>query len=112
MKRIIRTTPKDRRTNRVRKAIKGVHPRLSVYRSNRFIRAQIIDDAQGVTLASASSEKENLRGKSAAEAVGKKIAAEGKKAGVTKVVFDRGGYSYEGNIKALADAAREGGLEF
>ena len=92
-------------------------PRLSVFRSGKHIYAQVIDDAEATTLAAASTnEKEGKTGKSynveAASAVGKKIAERALAAGVKQVVFDRGGYIYHGRVKALADAAREGGLEF
>ncbi|MCW5725307.1 MAG: 50S ribosomal protein L18 [Maricaulaceae bacterium] len=94
-------------------------PRLSVFRSSKHIYAQVIDDAAGTTLASASSldadaKKACPKGSDvkAAEAVGKLVAERAKKAGVTDVVFDRGGYLYHGRVKALADAAREGGLNF
>ncbi|GGK24804.1 50S ribosomal protein L18 [Salinarimonas ramus] len=94
-------------------------PRLSVFRSSKQIYAQIIDDAQGHTLASASSLEKDLREKlktgadtAAAAEIGKLVAERAKAAGVTKVVFDRSGYIYHGRVKALADAAREGGLEF
>jgi large subunit ribosomal protein L18 len=94
-------------------------PRLSVFRSGRHIYAQVIDDAQGRTLAAASSlekaMREDLRtgaDKDAAVAVGKMVAERALAAGVTKVVFDRGPYLYHGRVKALADAAREGGLSF
>jgi len=94
-------------------------PRLSVFRSSKHIYAQVIDDVQGRTLAAASTLDESLRpglktgaNKDAAGAVGKLIAERAKAAGVTSVVFDRGGYLFHGRIKALADAAREGGLDF
>jgi large subunit ribosomal protein L18 len=91
-------------------------PRLTVYRSNKQIYAQIIDDAKGVTLASASSqgvkECENVNKVEQASVVGKLIAEKATKVGVDKVVFDRNGYLYHGRIKSLADAAREGGLKF
>jgi len=95
----------------------GTRPRLSIFRSGRHIYAQVIDDTQAVTLAAASTnEKDGKEAKSwnveAATSVGKKIAERAKKAGVTQVMFDRGGYIYHGRIKALADAARQGGLEF
>ncbi len=90
--------------------------RLSVFRSDKHISAQVIDDAQGVTLAAASSlEKdgpEKGSNKAAAEAVGKLVAERAKAAGITDVVFDRGGYIFHGRVKALADAAREAGLNF
>lgn len=93
-------------------------PRLSVFRSSKHIYAQVIDDAEGKTLAHASSLDPDFKaGKlganvEAAEAIGKLIAERARKAGVTDVVFDRGGYLYHGRVKALADAAREGGLNF
>jgi large subunit ribosomal protein L18 len=93
----------DRRKARVRRAIKaraGGRPRLSVFRSDKNIYAQIIDDANGRTLAAASSQ------------VGKVLAERATKAGIGEVVFDRGAYIYHGRVKALADAAREGGLSF
>ncbi|GHC93982.1 50S ribosomal protein L18 [Novosphingobium pokkalii] len=109
----------DRRRRRVRTALKaraGGRPRLSVHRTGRHIYAQIIDDAAGRTLAAASSlvkgEKSIGANIDAAALVGKQIAERAKEAGVTTVVFDRGGYLFHGRVKALADAAREGGLEF
>jgi large subunit ribosomal protein L18 len=112
----------DRRKARVRLAIRknaGGRPRLSVFRSSKQIYAQVIDDARGVTLASAStlekSNRESLKtgaDKSAAEQVGKLVAQRAVEAGVTEVVFDRGAYMYHGRVKALADGAREGGLKF
>jgi large subunit ribosomal protein L18 len=102
----------------VRKAANG-RPRLSVFRSSKHIYAQVIDDAEGKTLASASSIDKELRGNlksgadtGAAAEVGKVLAQRAIAAGVTQVVFDRGGYIYHGRVKALADAAREGGLSF
>jgi large subunit ribosomal protein L18 len=108
----------DRRAQRVRSKLRkigGGKPRLSVMRSSKHISVQVIDDGKGVTLAAASSlEKEFKGGKKSedAQAVGKLIAERAKKAGVTDVVFDRGGYLFHGRVKALADAAREGGLKF
>ena len=103
---------------KLRQAAKG-RARLSVFRSSRHIYAQIIDDAAGRTLAAASTLDAGLKAElktgadtAAASAVGKLIAERAKTAGVEKVVFDRGAYLYHGRIKALADAAREGGLEF
>jgi large subunit ribosomal protein L18 len=97
----------------------GGRPRLSVFRSERHIYAQVIDDRQGRTLAAASSLDKTLRGslrtgadKAAASAVGKLVADRALAAGVKAVVFDRGAYLYHGRVKALADAAREGGLAF
>jgi large subunit ribosomal protein L18 len=109
------------RARRVRTRLKAVgkgRPRLSVFRSSKNIYAQVIDDAQGVTLAAASSLEKGdgapAKGsdREAAAAIGKLIAERAKAAGVTDVVFDRGGYIYHGRIKALADAAREAGLNF
>ena len=102
----------------LRKAANG-RPRLSVFRSGKHIYAQVIDDSRGVTLAAASSLDKQLKpslktgaDRSAASEVGKLIAERAKAAGVTEVVFDRGGYLFHGRVKALADAAREGGLSF
>ena len=101
---------------RVRGKISGTSecPRLSVFRSNKQIYAQVIDDVNGVTLASASSLKvdEKLPKKEMAAKVGEMIAVSAKEAGVEKVAFDRNGYLYHGRIKELADAARKGGLKF
>lgn len=96
---------------RIRKQIIGTKdiPRLNVYRSNKNIYVQLIDDENGVTLASASSKGKNIE---AATKVGESIAKEAKKLKISKVVFDRSGYLYHGRVKALADAARENGLEF
>jgi large subunit ribosomal protein L18 len=110
-----------RRHFRVRKSIFGSpeRPRLNVFRSSTQIYAQIIDDYQGHTLASASSldaelrpDMEGLSNMEKAQKVGKAIAERAKKIGINQVVFDRGGYKYFGRVKALAEAAREGGLEF
>jgi large subunit ribosomal protein L18 len=118
-------TPKElfeRRKRRTRLSIKAKSDgrvRLSVFRSGKNIYVQVIDDSNGVTLASASSLDKEVKGslktgadKAAAAAVGKLIAERAKAAGITEVVFDRGGYIYHGRVKALADAAREGGLSF
>ena len=106
----------DRRKRRVRTALKaraGGRPRLSVFRSGRHIYAQIIDDTQGRTVAAASTlGSKGGSNVGAAANVGKSLAEAAKKAGVTTVVFDRGGFLFHGRVKALADAAREGGLEF
>ncbi|MGN6268568.1 MAG: 50S ribosomal protein L18 [Sphingomonas sp.] len=109
---------KRRRRNRSALRARGAgRPRLSVHRSGKHIYAQVIDDAEGKTLAAASTLEKDVRGKSganidAATEVGKRLAAAAKKAGVTQVVFDRGGFLFHGRVKALAEAAREGGLEF
>jgi large subunit ribosomal protein L18 len=108
---------RKRRHRRVRKKITGTadRPRLAVYRSNRGIAAQMIDDVAGHTLAAASSQEKDLakvgRGESPS-AVGKLLAERAQSAGVKTCVFDRGGYLYHGRVKALAEAARESGLEF
>ena len=112
----------ERRKERTRYQLsrKGTgRPRLSVFRSGQNIYAQIIDDSKGCTLVAASSLDETLRGKiktgankDAAKAVGTLVAERAKKAGVTQVVFDRGGYVYHGRVKELAEAAREAGLDF
>jgi len=107
-----------RRHRRVRKSVFGAtsRPRLAVFKSNRYIYAQIIDDTTGRTVAAASSQEESLRDKrltvDTAGEVGKLVASRAKEAGVSRVVFDRGGYPYHGRLKALAEAARQGGLEF
>ncbi len=111
----------ERRKWSVRKSLFGTteRPRLSVFRSDKHIYAQVIDDHAGATLVAASSTEAEVRGDlknggnlAAAVAVGKAIAAKAKAAGVTKVAFDRGGRQYHGRIKALADAARKSGLQF
>jgi large subunit ribosomal protein L18 len=113
---------RDRRRERLRFQLRqksNGRPRLSVFRSGKNIYAQIIDDAQGRTLAAASSMDKTLReslktgaDKAAAAAVGKLVAERALAAGVAQVVFDRGSYLYHGRVKALAEAAREGGLDF
>ncbi len=109
---------KRRRRNRTAlRARAGTRARLSVHRSGKHIYAQVIDDADGKTVASASSLEKDVRGQSganveAAGAVGKRIAEKAKAAGVMQVVFDRGGFLFHGRVKALAEAAREAGLEF
>jgi large subunit ribosomal protein L18 len=109
----------DRRRRRVRSALRARaagKPRLSVHRSGRHIYAQVIDDKAGTTLASASTLDKDVTGtgatRDAAAAVGAALAERAKKAGVSAVVFDRGGFLFHGRVKALADAARNGGLEF
>jgi large subunit ribosomal protein L18 len=100
---------------RLRLSGSAERPRLSVFRSSRYIYAQVIDDATGRTLASASSRERNLAGSSgkvaAAEAVGKALAERARAAGVTQVVLDRGGYRYHGRVRSLAEGARSGGLD-
>jgi large subunit ribosomal protein L18 len=114
-----RATQRTRRHLRVRKKVAGTpaRPRLAVFRSNKHISAQVIDDVAGRTLAAASTVEADLRGGAtgnidAAKAIGKKVAERAKAAGVSSVVFDRGGNRYHGRVAALADAAREEGLEF
>jgi large subunit ribosomal protein L18 len=111
---------RTRRHHRVRKKVSGTpqRPRLAVFRSNKHITAQVIDDRAGRTLASASTVEADLRGslghtgnKDAATTVGRLVAERAKAAGVTKVVFDRGGFLYHGRVAAVADAARAAGLE-
>lgn len=109
---------KARARFRLRQAAHG-RPRLSVFRSSQHIYAQVIDDATGTTLAAASSLDKEIKvslktgaDKAAAEAVGKMIAERAKAKGISKVIFDRGGYLFHGRVKALADAARAGGLDF
>ena len=113
-----RVIARGRVRERIRDKVSGTaeRPRLAVFRSLKHIYAQVIDDASGKTIASASSRDKDsaTRGANAAaaKAVGALIARKAKDRGITRVVFDRGGYLYHGNIKALADAARENGLEF
>jgi len=115
-----RFNPFDKRRQRVRSSIRlraGGRPRLSVHRSGRHIYVQLIDDAHGRTVATASTLEKEARAKTgatvaSAQEVGRKIAERAKAAGITRVVFDRGGFLFHGRVKALADAAREGGLEF
>jgi large subunit ribosomal protein L18 len=104
---------------RIRRKVQGTaeRPRLSVYRSLKHIYAQVIDDLQGATLAAAGTNEKNEGRKTggnlaAARELGKTIAARARAKGITRVVFDRGGYQYHGRVKALADAAREAGLQF
>lgn len=110
-----------RRKKRIRRRVFGgpERPRLTVFRSHKNIYAQIIDDAAGATLVSASSASSDVRGKiayggnkSAAAAIGAELAEKAASAGIKKVVFDRSGYAYHGRVAELADAARKGGLEF
>lgn len=108
-----------RRHHRVRKKVRGsaARPRLAVFRSNKHITAQVIDDSTGCTLAAASSNESALEGgatgnSEAAKRVGALVAERAKAAGISQVVFDRGGFLYHGRVAAVADAAREAGLEF
>lgn len=102
--------------NRIRKKVSGTSskPRLHVYRSNKGIYCQLIDDLSGVTIASASSKEVSASGNKSetAKEVGKLIGSKAKSAGIETVKFDRGGYLYHGRVKSLADGAREGGLKF
>jgi len=117
-----RTEARSKVRLRIRQRVRGIQerPRLAIFKSGRHIYAQVIDDGSGSTLAHASSldpglrkdEKKSGASRDAADKVGLLVAERAKKAGVTKVVFDRGGYRYHGRVKALADAARKGGLEF
>jgi large subunit ribosomal protein L18 len=110
----------ERRRQRVRTALRakgGNRARLSIHRTSQHIYAQLIDDAAGRTVAAASTLEKDVRGttgatRDAAAEVGKRLAERAKAAGVTSVVFDRGGFLFHGRVKALADGAREGGLEF
>ena len=119
-RRSFRTRNKIRRVNIEQNAKREIRPRLSVFRSGKQIYAQVIDDLKGVTVAAASTLEGELKEKlkkggantEAAAEVGKLVAARAKKAGVEKVVFDRGRYIYHGRVKALAEGAREGGLQF
>ena len=101
-----KTQIRDRRHNRIRAKVRGTaeRPRLAVYKSNRYLEAQLVDDSKGVTLVSAKMDD--------AVKLGAEIAKRAKEKGVTKVVFDRGGFSYTGSVAALAASARQGGLEF
>ncbi len=117
-----KTELRKRRQHRVRKKVTGTptRPRLAVFRSNSHIVAQVIDDTHGRTLAAAASVEPDIKSastgssgnKTAAATVGQLVAERAKAAGVTQVVFDRGGFLYHGRVAALADAAREAGLEF
>ena len=113
-----RTQARRRRHTRVRKKLFGTptRPRLAVFRSNRYISAQIIDDVAGHTLVAASSQEATLRGKTLSVAtaaeVGKLLGERASTAGIFEVVFDRGGYPFHGRVKALAESARDSGLKF
>ncbi len=121
----IRTNPREvariRRKKRIRKNVSGTveRPRLTVFRSDKHIYAQIVDDVEGITLVSSSTltaefkEREAPKGKvGAAKLVGELVAARAREKGISKVVFDRNGYIYHGRVQALADAARQAGLDF
>jgi large subunit ribosomal protein L18 len=120
VRKISKNEIRERVHTRIRKKLQGTteRPRLSVFRSTAHIYAQVIDDAKGVTIVAASSTEKADGKKStggnvaAAKEIGKRVAERAKENGITKVVFDRGGYIYHGRVKALADAAREAGLEF
>ncbi len=121
IKKIDKNAIRQKRHTRVRGKISGTaeRPRLSVYRSTNHIYAQLIDDVKGVTLCAASTMEKDLKSKTAkmsktdaAKAVGKAVAEKAKALGVEKVVFDRGGYIYTGRVQAVADGAREAGLNF
>ena len=119
IKKVSRNDMRVVRHKRIRESLSGTseRPRLCVFRANANISAQIIDDEKGVTLVSASTLERDLKIKNggnveAAKVIGAEIAKRAKKAKITKVVFDRGGYLYHGRVKALAEAARENGLEF
>ena len=119
IKKVSRNEMRVERHKRIRKELSGNadRPRLNVFRSNANITAQIIDDEKGVTLVSASTLEKELKitnggNVEAAKLIGAEIAKRAKKAKITKVVFDRGGYLYHGRVQALAEAARENGLEF
>ena len=119
IKKVSRNEAREARHARVRAKINGTKdiPRLNVFRSAKHITVQVIDDENGNTIVSASSMDKDLKIKNggnveAAKIVGEAIAKKAKKAGITKVVFDRGGYQYHGRVEALANAARENGLEF
>ncbi len=115
-----KTAPKTAQRARIRRRIRAkvtggaLRPRLSVFRSNKHIYAQLIDDASGVTLAAASTRESGEAGSGvdASKAVGQRLAERAKEAGIETAVFDRGGYRYHGNVKALAEGARAGGLQF
>ena len=113
MKRII-LSKRDRIKNRIRAKVSGTveRPRLTVFKSNKYTYAQIIDDSQGKTLVESNSSEMKAKKMEAAIEVGKTLAQKAKAAKITKVVFDRNGYKYTGRILALAEAAREAGLEF
>jgi len=119
--RVVKTTGLERRKIRVRKKVKGTteRPRLNIFRSNKHIYAQVVDDTKGMTIASASTRTKEVAGQAAklkktdvAKKVGEAVAKIALAKGIDKVVFDRGGYIYHGRIKSVADGARESGLKF
>lgn len=118
MSTVDRSQARQRRHRRIRKAVRGTaaRPRLAVFRSSRHISAQVIDDQTGRTMASASTQQagvaDGTTGVAAATEVGRLVAERAREAGIATVVFDRGGYLYHGRVAALADAARDAGLEF
>jgi len=118
MARVGRNEIRTRIHKRIRRRVAGTQerPRLAIFRSLNHIYAQVIDDQQGHTLAAAASTEQDLRGKGGnvegAKLIGQAVARRAKDKGITRVVFDRGGYQYHGRVKALADAARQAGLEF
>jgi large subunit ribosomal protein L18 len=116
MKTNIKTEKRARLHKKIRSRVEGTgeRPRLAVFRSNRYMYAQLIDDVLAITVASASdiASSEKMTKVERARSVGQKLAAEAKKKNITTVVFDRGGFSYRGRVQALADGAREGGLIF
>jgi large subunit ribosomal protein L18 len=116
MKTNLKTEKRARLHKKIRTRISGTaeRPRLAVFRSNRYMYAQLIDDTKGLTVVSASdlALSDTMNKVDRARTVGKTLADLAKKASITKVVFDRGGFSYRGRVQALADAAREGGLQF
>lgn len=116
MKTNIKTQKRERLHKKIRSRVTGTgeRPRLAVFRSNRYMYAQLIDDVLQITLASSSdiSLTDKMSKVERAKTVGQKLAAEAKKKNITTVVFDRGGFSYRGRVAALADGAREGGLSF
>jgi large subunit ribosomal protein L18 len=118
IRKISKNEIRERIHTRIRKKLRGTteRPRLAIFRSVAHIYAQVIDDSKGVTIAAASSTEKGLVPTGgnvlAAKEIGRKVAERAKEQGIAKVVFDRGGYLYHGRVKALADAAREAGLEF
>ena len=116
MKTNIKAEKRARLHKKIRSRVSGTgdRPRLAVFRSNRYMYAQLIDDVRGVTLVSASdlSLSDKMNKVERAKTVGKKLADEAKKVNITTVIFDRGGFSYRGRVQALADAARAAGLQF